>query len=396
MPDRGAARQLQSAAAMSRALHRVGLALVLGLGVVLDSTGMPADGERPRAADLGLRVGVFPAGPHNAITDVAGVLVGHATLTEGDARTGVTAIRPHDGNVFRSRVPAAIVVGNGFGKLVGATQVRELGELETPILLTNTLAVWDAAATLVDYTLGLPGNEDVRSVNPVVGETNDGWLNDIRSRLLRREHFLEALTTAASGAVAEGSVGAGTGTRAFGFKGGIGTASRVLPAERGGFVVGVLVQSNYGGVLTMGGVELGKQLGGHPFAAPAKPGDGSCMIVVATDAPLDARQLERLARRALAGMARTGASFSHGSGDYVIAFSTAASVRIEPGKPQAPRDVTLVRDAGLSPLFQAVAEATQEAIYNSLLRATTVEGRDGHVAEAVPIDRIRELLHEGR
>jgi D-aminopeptidase len=302
-----------------------------------------------------ITVGDIETGPLDAITDVPGVRVGHVTLVEGDAvRTGVTAIVPHGGNVFRKKVPAAIEVANGFGKLVGYTQVRELGELETAILLTNTLAVWDAASALVDHTLALSGNEDVRSVNPVVGETNDGWLNDIRSRPLRREHFVRALEQASGGPVQQGAVGAGTGTVALGWKGGIGTASRKV----GPHVVGVLVQTNFGGTLTLPG--------GETFA-PSLAEDGSCMIVIATDAPLHARQLGRLARRSFAGMARAGASFSHGSGDYAIAFATA--------------DGSLPDDA-LTPYFEAVADATQEAIYNSLLHAETMRGHAGHVAKA--------------
>ncbi len=349
--------------------------------------------ERPRARELGIAPGVFVPGPLNAITDVAGVRVGHFTLIEGDSiRTGATAIVPHGGNVFQQKVPAAIVVGNGFGKLVGVTQVQELGQLETPILLTNTMNVWEAAAALAEYTLALPGNEEVRSANPVVGETNDGFLNDIRQGALRQEHFLEALRAARGGPVQEGSVGAGTGTVAFGFKGGIGTASRRLPETLGNYMVGVLVQSNYGGILTMDGVPVGKALGRYSFKEHVVPGDGSCMMVVATDAPLDARQLRRLAARALAGMARTGASFSHGSGDYVIAFSTEESVRIPPSADARTFTPTVLRDDALSPLFQAMAEATEEAIYNSLLRATTVRGYNGHEAEALPIEKIKLML----
>ena len=339
--------------------------------------------ERPRARDLRVAPGVFTPGPLNAITDVEGVRVGHYTLREGDSvRTGVTAILPHGGNLFREKVPGSMVVGNGFGKLIGMTQVEELGQIETPILLTNTLAVWDAATALVDYMLALPGNEEVRSINPVVGETNDGGLNDIRSRPLKRQHFLAALRSAATGPVEEGSVGAGTGTRAFGFKGGIGTSSRLLPEKFGGYTLGVLVQTNFGGVLTIDGVPVGKELGRYAYKqATADKGDGSCMIVVATDAPLNARQLKRLARRALAGMARTGASFSNGSGDYVIAFSTQRE-----GVKPAERE--------LSPLFQAVIEATEEAIYNSLLKATTVTGRDGNTAEAIPLEEVKRILKE--
>lgn len=334
---------------------------------------------------------MFPPAPLNAITDVEGVRVGHVTQREGDdVRTGVTAIVPHGGNIYRERVPAAIVVGNGFGKLVGFTQVQELGEIETPILLTNTLAVWDAAKALVDHTLEMEGNENVRSVNPVVGETNDGWLNEIRRRSLTADHFARALRSAKPGPVDEGSVGAGTGTRAFGYKGGIGTSSRRLPASLGGHTVGVLVQTNFGGVLQVDGIQLGKEAGDHAFApkTPAPRGDGSCMIVVATDAPADARQLRRVADRALAGMARTGSSFSHGSGDYVIAFSTAAQMRRTPGNPSPPS----LPDESLSPLFQAAAEATEEAIYNSLLQATTVRGRDGHEAPAIPLNALRRAL----
>jgi len=329
----------------------------------------------------------------NAITDVAGVHVGHFTLIRGDdVRTGATAILPHPGNIFQEKVPAAIVVGNGFGKLVGVSQVEELGVLETPILLTNTLNVWEAAATLVEHTLQQAGNEAVGSVNPVVGETNDGYLNDIRGRHLQREHFLQALANARPDAVEEGAVGAGTGTVAFGFKGGIGTASRRLPDALGSYVVGVLVQTNFGGILTINGVPVGVELGRYAFRQYVSPGDGSCMMVVATDAPLDARQLKRLARRALAGMARTGSSFSSGSGDYVIAFSTARDVRI----PHTASGQTETRpglsDTALSPLFQAVAEATEEAIYNSLLRATTTRGREEHEVPALPLDELQRLL----
>lgn len=355
------------------------------------------DPARPRARALGIEPGIFSPGPLNAITDVEGVRVGHFTLREGeDLRTGATAILPHGGNVFQEKVPAAIVVGNGFGKLVGSTQVNELGQLETPILLTNTLNVWEAAAALVDYTLAQAGNESVRSVNPVVGETNDGFLSNIRRRPLRPEHFLEAVRAATPGPVEEGSVGAGTGTVAFGFKGGIGTSSRRLPESLGGYTVGVLVQTNYGGILTIDGVPVGRELGRYAFQEYVEPGSGSCMMVVATDAPLDARQLERLARRALAGMARTGAAFSHGSGDYVIAFSTAEAVRIPYRSEQPAGEVTLLRDDQLSPLFQAVAEATEEAIYNSLLRATTVRGYQGHEAQALPLDELRRLLERYR
>ncbi len=363
-----------------------------------------AAADRPRAREFGLVVGVLPPGPRNAITDVAGVRVGQVTLIEGrDVRTGVTVILPHGGNIFQQKVPAGISVGNGYGKLTGVTQVRELGTLETPIVLTNTLSVPTAAEALIDYTLGLPGNEGVESVNPVVGETNDGWLSDIRGRHVTKAHVLEAIRTASEGPVAEGAVGAGTGTTCFGYKGGIGTASRRLPAERGGYTVGVLVQTNFGGVLTIRGVPFDKKetaggagsLGAIPAGedSPVPPGaDGSCMIVVATDAPLDARDLERLATRALLGIARTGGYFSNGSGDYAVAFSAAEAVRVPHRSPSATRTVTLLRDERLSPLFQAAAEAAEEAILDSLFKAVRTEGKDGHVAEALPLDRVRSLL----
>jgi len=369
-----------------------------GTLLILLSALFPAFGQqvpnaqvRPRARELGIRPGIYEPGPLNAITDVPGVRIGHATVVEGDnVRTGVTAILPHAGNLYYEKVAAAVYVFNAFGKLAGSTQVEELGQLETPIVLTNTLSVWDAAATLADWMLARPGNENVRSINPVVGETNDGWLNDIRGRHVKAQHVQQALESAREGAVEEGSVGAGTGTLAFGWKGGIGTSSRRLPVDRGGYTVGVLVQTNFGGQLTIDGVPVWRKLQPEPAAADKRSEDGSCMIVVATDAPLDARQLRRLAARAIHGMARTGSSGSHGSGDYVIAFSTtnryfsdAAAAR-----PQPP----VVREDDLSPLFQAVIEATEEAIYNSLLRATTVKGRDGHTAEAISLDQLRSLL----
>jgi D-aminopeptidase len=353
---------------------------------------------RPRAREAGVVAGILPPGPLNAITDVAGVRVGQVTVVEGDSvHTGVTAVLPHGGDLFRERVPAAIHVGNGFGKLLGVTQVRELGELETPILLTCTLCVWKAADAMVAWLLARPGMEDVRSINPVVGETNDGGLNDIRARPIRPEHVVRALESASAGPVEEGSVGAGAGTVAFGWKGGIGTSSRRLPASLGGHTVGVLVQSNYGGVLTINGAPVGRELGRYAFqrelappaAGPGDRGDGSIMMVVATDAPLDARNLERLAARALTGLARTGASMTNGSGDYVIAFSTAAEVRRRGGA--TPASVADLPNDALSPLFQAVAEATEEAIYNSLFRATTVRGRRATV-EALPLDQTLEVL----
>ena len=355
------------------------------------------DEVRPRAREAGVVVGIMPVGPLNAITDVAGVRVGHSTVVEGDAvRTGVTAVLPHGGNPFRDRVPAAIVVGNGFGKLLGVTQVRELGEIETPILLTCTLCVWRAADAMVQWLIEQPGMENVRSINPVVGETNDGLLNDIRSRPIEPRHVREALESAAAGPVAEGAVGAGTGTVAFGWKGGIGTSSRALPPNLGGWTVGVLVQTNFGGVLTINGAPVGRELGRYSFRGAldqddsgVDAGDGSIMIVVATDAPLSARSLERLGHRALTGLARTGASMSNGSGDYVIAFSTAATARR--GDAEGPRTIEDLPNDRMSPLFQAVAEATEEAIYNSLFAARTVAGHRGTV-EALPLERTLEIL----
>ncbi len=357
--------------------------------------------NRPRAREAGVIVGILPTGPLNAITDVDGVLVGQTTIIRGDnVRTGVTAILPHSGNLFREKVPGAVFVGNGFGKLAGSTQVNELGEIETPILLTSTLSVPRVADYLIDYMLALPGNEDVQSINPVVAETNDGYLNDIRGRHISRDDVFSAVKSAKSGAVAEGSVGAGTGTVAFGFKGGIGTSSRKLPAGLGGFTVGVLVQSNFGGVLTINGAPVGRELGRYylkdELAAPANQPDGSIIIVIATDAPLDARNLNRLAARAMMGLARTGAAGSNGSGDYAIAFSTAADVRIRPlnqNERNAPRTVKTLANDAASPLFQAVIEATEEAIYNSLFRATTTTGR-GKTVEALPLDRTLELLRK--
>ncbi len=359
------------------------------------STASDEAAQRPRVRDLGIAIGVLPPGPLNAITDVAGVRVGHRTLVEGDSiRTGVTAVLPHPGNVFKSKVPVAIVVGNGFGKLVGSTQVEELGAIETPILLTNTLSVFAVADALASHLLALAENAQVRSINPVVAETNDGYLNDIRAMRVRREDVVAAVTDARDGPVPEGSVGAGTGTRCFGFKGGIGTSSRRLPAKLNGHTVGVLVQTNFAGILTVNGAPLGKELGGYflqEVVEDRRDQGGSCIIVVATDAPLDARQLRRLAARALLGLAGVGSSMTHGSGDYAIAFSTAESVRVTDGDGQTTRTVTLLRDEALSPLFQAAREATEEAVLNSLLRATTVTGFQGRTAEAVPVDRFIEL-----
>ncbi|NUO39473.1 MAG: P1 family peptidase [Gemmatimonadaceae bacterium] len=362
-----------------------------------------AQSPRARARDLGVKPGIFTPGPLNAITDVAGVRVGHATLAIGDSvRTGVTAILPHGGNLFFDRVPAAVHVGNAFGKLVGATQLVELGELETPILLTCTLCVWRVADALVDELIAQPGMERVGSINPVVGETNDGGLNAIRSRPVGREAVHAALAAAASGPVAEGSVGAGAGTVAFEWKGGIGTSSRVLPASLGGWTVGVLVQTNFGGVLQVLGAPVGRELGRYAFRndVERERGDGSVMIVVATDAPLSDRNLERLAARAIMGLARTGSSASNGSGDYVIAFSTGTEVRRQlpqpiagapPTRARALRSSVEVTNDDMSGLFQGVVEATEEAIYNSLFMATSVTSR-GRTVEAIPLDRVREIL----
>ena len=359
--------------------------------------------QSARARDLGVVVGILPTGKHNAITDVAGVRVGHATLIKGDnVRTGVTAILPHAGNLFQEKVPAAIYVGNGFGKLMGSTQVNELGEIETPILLTNTLNVPRVADALIEWMLQLPGNEEVRSINPIVAETNDGYLNDIRGRHVGRDEVFAAIRSAKDGPVEEGSVGAGTGTVAFGWKGGVGTSSRVIPQSlgpgSGGYTVGVLVQSNYGGVLTINGAPVGRELGRYylkeQIGAARGAGqvsdvaDGSIIMVVATDAPVDARNLKRLAARAMLGLARTGSPSTNGSGDYVIAFSTQNRVRAS----EALRNTRTAGNEAMSPLFEAVVEATEEAIYNSMFKATTVTGRDGRSVEALPIEKTLEIL----
>lgn len=364
--------------------------------VLLAAATLAAQNEpRPRAREIGLAPGVFQPGPLNAITDVAGVSVGHVTLHQGDhIRTGVTVVVPHGGNVFQDKVPGAVFVGNAFGKLAGSTQVDELGTIETPIALTNTLSVGAAIEGLVRWTIDQPGNDTVRSVNALVGETNDGGLNDIRGQHVRPAHVIEALKAASAGAVQEGSVGAGTGTQAFGWKGGIGTASRKLDPRYGGHTVGVLVQSNYGGALTMDGAPVGKLLGRYAYqpraAGQDDHGDGSCMIVVATDAPIDARDLKRLAARAIFGLARTGSSYSNGSGDFAIAFSTAPDLRTRFGS-SAAQARTLLPTDGVSPLFQAALEATEEAVYNSLLKATPVSSRFGK-AEALPVERVRAIL----
>lgn len=369
-------------------------ALFLTLIVLTNSSMCLSQDRRPRISDLGIKIGIFKSGKLNAITDVAGLRVGHTTLIEGDSvRTGITAILPHGGNMFKEKVPGAIIVGNGFGKLVGFTQVEELGQIETPIVLTNTLSVWTAADAVAEYVLALPGNENVRSVNPVVGETNDGTLNDIRGRHVKKEDVLEAIRNTHAGDVEEGSVGAGTGTICFGWKGGIGTSSRLLPPALGGYTLGVLVQTNYGGILDIAGVPVGKELDKFPWQNGLNydTSGGSCMIVVATDAPLTSHELKRLARRALLALGRTGSAMSHGSGDYVIAFSTAEEVRIHSDS-RVVQHTTILPQEQLSPLFQAVVEATEEAIYNSLFAATTVTGRGGTTVEALPIERVKEIL----
>jgi D-aminopeptidase len=335
----------------------------------------PKASKRPRASEIGLVVGALPPGPLNAITDVAGVRVGHTTLVRGqNVRTGVTVILPHPGNLFRDKVPGAVFIGNAFGKLAGVTQVEELGEIETPIALTSTLNVPRVADALIDYMLALPGNEQVRSINPLVGETNDGYLNDIRGRHVGRAEVLHAIRTAHGGAVDEGAVGAGTGTVAFGFKGGIGTASR----KAGAYTAGVLVQSNFGGTLQMAGVPVGRELAGRG----PNSGNGSILMVVATDAPVDSRNLRRMAARTMFGLARTGSSGANGSGDYAIAFSTQRN------------PARLLTNDEVSPLFLAVIEATEEAIYNSLLKAETTTGY-GHTVQALPIDKTIDLLVKG-
>ncbi len=370
------------------------------------------ENKRPRARDIGLKIGILPIGESNSITDVPNVRVGHSTIIRGEnIRTGVTAILPHNGNLFREKVPGAVFVGNGFGKLTGSTQVNELGEIETPILLTSTLSVPKVGDFLLDYMLGLSGNEDVRSINPLVAETNDGFLNDIRGRHITKDDVFAAIKTAKTEKVEEGSVGAGTGTIAFGFKGGIGTSSRRLPVSLGGYTVGVLVQTNFGGVLTIDGAPVGVELGRYylkdVLEKSQKPNasnkvidtnnlaDGSIIIVIATDAPIDARQLKRMAARSMFGLARTGASATNGSGDYAIAFSTAPEVRIKVSDDNnAPRTVKLLSNEAMSPLFLATIEATEEAIYNSLFRAVTVTGKDNRTVEALPIDKTKEILRK--
>jgi len=393
------------------------LTLITALALTAQMVAQSSPGaRRPRVTAIGLKVGILPAGALNAITDVPGVLVGHTTIIRGEnVRTGVTAVVPHGGNLFQEKVPGAVFVGNGFGKLAGSTQVNELGEIETPILLTSTLAVPKTADFLMDYMLQLPGNENVGSINPLVAETNDGFLNDIRGRHITRDDVFNSLKAAKTGAVDEGSIGAGTGTVAFGWKGGIGTSSRKLPAALGGYTVGVLVQSNYGGVLTVDGAPVGVELGQYylknavegssrtetnprsliPHSAdrgPRSAADGSIIIVIATDAPLDWRQLHRLAERSMSGLARTGSAMTNGSGDYAIAFSTASENRVRAS--EARRSIQVVGNDAMSPLFLAVIEATEEAIYNSLFRATTTTGKDKRTVEALPLEPTLNILRK--
>ncbi len=364
------------------------------LYIIFYLAGFPLSAQKKqRARDLGIHIGVMQPGKSNAITDVNGVSVGHTTLVKADSiRTGVTAILPHGGNLFQQKVSAAVFAGNGFGKLAGTTQIRELGNIESPVVLTNTLSVATAMNAVATYTLLQKGNENVQSVNAVVGETNDGYLNDIRGRHITETDVLDAIRNASSGKIEEGNVGAGTGTVCFGFKGGIGTASRVLPAKLGGYTVGVLVQTNFGGVLTVDGAPVGEELKKYYLHDQLnETADGSCMIVVATDAPLDARNLERLAKRAFMGLARTGGVASNGSGDYVIAFSTDSTLRV-PFNAGSKLTQTVLSNDAVSPLFMAAIEATEEAIINSLLAAETMMGKNGRRVEALPLDKLKEVL----
>lgn len=350
--------------------------------------------ERKPADEYSIKIGVMQKGPTNSIVDVAGVKVGHVTLIVGDSiRTGVTAILPHGENLFQQKVPAAVFTGNGFGKLAGTTQIKELGNIESPIILTNTLNVAEGINGVIKYTLTQKGNEQVQSVNAVVGETNDGALNDIRGKHVKVEHVLQAINNASTQKPQQGSVGAGTGTVCFGFKGGIGTSSRKLPASLGGYTVGVLVQTNFGGVLQIDGVPVGEELGKYSFSNQLQnPVDGSCMIVVATDAPLDSRNLERLAKRAFMGLAKTGGIASNGSGDYVIAFSNHATVLIAHDSKSATITTTVLRNDEMSPLFMAAIEATEEAIINSLFMAYDMKGKGGRKIEALPLYQVLPLL----
>ncbi len=416
---------LQNFALRTRTIFVLLVILIVNSTVFTQTT--MTENKRPGAREIGLKIGILPTGRLNAITDVMGVRVGHTTLVRGEnVRTGITAILPHEGNLFQEKVPGAVFVGNGFGKLMGSTQIKELGEIETPILLTSTLGVPRTADYLMDYMLALPGNESVGSINPVIGETNDGFLNDIRGRHITQNDVFAAIKNAQSGAIEEGSIGAGTGTVAFGFKGGIGTSSRHLPAKLGGYTVGVLVQTNYGGVLTIDGAPVGVELGKYYLkdALETKPAsgntantksrqnpgvqnenapdindlaDGSIIIVIATDAPVDARQLERMAARSMFGLARTGAAATNGSGDYAIAFSTVPELRIKSLKEnQNARDIKVLSNDAMSPLFLAVIEATEEAIYNSLFKASTVTGKQARNVESLPLEPTLEILRKYR
>lgn len=388
--------------------------LSLAIFLTLSAEAISQVETRPRARDIGVKIGILSPGPLNSITDVEGVLIGHTTIIRGEnVRTGVTAVLPHGGNLFREKVPGAVHVANGFGKLAGSTQVNELGEIETPILLTSTLAVPKVADFLLDHMLAIPGNENVQSINPLVGETNDGYLNDIRGRQITRDDVFAAIRNAKGGAVEEGAVGAGTGTVAFGWKGGIGTASRRLPASLGGYTVGVLVQTNYGGILSIDGAPVGQELGqyflkdivgsggvlneegSHSALRVPHSADGSIIIIVATDAPMDHRQLRRLAERSIAGLARTGAALTNGSGDYAIAFSTSRSNRISP-LPQGARSrqTEVIANDVASPIFLAAIEAAEEAIYNSLLRAVTITGKEKRTVEALPLEPTLKVLRK--
>jgi len=364
--------------------------------LVLIVTVSAAFGQNKRPRDYGIKIGILNTGPNNAITDVSGVKVGHFTLIEGEhIRTGVTTILPHDGNIYQLKVPAAVYIGNGYGKLAGYSQVKELGNIETPVILTNTLSISAGINGLISHTLSLPGNENVRSVNALVGETNDGYLNDIRGRYITEEHVLQAIRNARTGPVSEGNVGAGTGTVCFGWKGGIGTASRVLPKTLGGYTLGVLVQTNFGGVLEINGAPVGVELDKYIFRNHLQDnGDGSCMIVVITDAPLCSRNLERLAKRAMMGLAKTGGIASNGSGDYVVALSVAKENFIPNTSVESLQKQNVLRNDEMSALFLAVIEATEEAIINSLFAAETMTGREGHTVEALPVKKVLKILRK--
>jgi D-aminopeptidase len=375
------------------------LVCALALLFAVTTPPTPANAEhRPRARDAGITFGILPTGPLNAITDVAGVRVGQVTIVEGtNIRTGVTAILPHGGNLYQDKVPAGFSVGNAYGKFMGSTQVEELGEIETPIVLTNTLNVPEAAAGVIEWTLKQPGNAEVRSVNAIVGETNDGTLNDIRARRVRPADAVAAIEQAREGAVTEGAVGAGTGTIAFGWKGGIGTSSRKLPAKLGGWTVGVLVQTNYGGVLQVAGVPVGQALGKYFLKdeLSTASGDGSCIVVVATDAPLSDRNLERLAHRGLLGIARTGSPMTNGSGEYAVAFSTNLDVRRTPERRSQPSPIVDLPNDRISPLFEAAVEAAEEAAINSMFAATPMDGNGRHI-DALPVDEVVKLYKRAR